>query len=374
MNGYSLILPRRILFGEHVSEKLCAELPANAARVLIVAGNHAASDGTAEHFASLIRESGRECHIISGISAEPPLEDVDRVIEAGRAMRAPAVVSVGGGSVIDTAKAAAAIIPLDGSCTDYFSGAKTIPGKGAFFAALPTTAGTGAEMTKNSVLTEKATKVKKSLRSPFMTADAALVDPVLTYSCPKSLTAASGLDAFVQAAEGYINPAAGACSKSLALTALHKIFFSLRTAYAEPENAAARSDMAEGSMLAGMAFAPCGLGAVHGLAHPAGSLLHIPHGISCAVLMPYVFEYNLPAAGELYADLAKAIGLNTAAEFVDAAKRLAQDLNVPETFRDYGLTREHFAFILKNCRSASMKSNPRFMPDDDVLALLEKLL
>lgn len=374
MNDYALTLPRRVLFGGGVSGKLCAELPPSAEKVLIVAGVHTVSDGTADRFAGMIRESGRAAEIISGISAEPPPEDVDRVILAGRRMNASAVAAIGGGSIIDAAKAAAAIIPLDGLCADYFSGERTIPGKGVFFAALPTTAGTGAEMTRNSVLTDPVTKVKKSLRSPFMTADAAIVDPLLTHSCPAGLTASSGLDAFVQAAEAYANPAAGVYSKTLALTALNKIFFSLRTACREPDNAAARSDMAEGSMLAGMAFAPCGLGAVHGLAHPVGSLLGVPHGVACAVLMPYVFEYNLPAAEVEYAAMARAVGLNSARDFTDAAKRLASELNVPENFRGYGMTREHFPFILKNCRSASMKSNPRFMPDEDVLALLEKLI
>lgn len=375
MQSYTLNLPRRILFGNGSSESLPAELPASARSVLLVAGSHLVSDGTAAHFCELIRKSGRTVEVISGIAAEPPLEDVDKVILKGREIHADSVVALGGGSVIDTAKAAAAIIPLEGLCNDYFSGDRSIPGKGAFFAALPTTAGTGAEMTKNSVLTDSASKVKKSLRSPFMTADAAIVDPMLTLSCPVKLTAASGLDAFVQAAEAYANPAAGDFSKSLALKSMRLIHDNLEKAYACPDDSDARAGMAEGSMLAGIAFAPCGLGAVHGLAHPVGSLRHVPHGIACAVLMPYVFEFNQPAAEDDYAALAGAMGLEQSAySFVMECQRIARALNVPENFREYGFVRDDFAFVLKNCRSASMKANPRVMSDEDVTALLEKLI
>lgn len=380
MKPYALDLPRKVLFGISAIDKLPKELPETAKNILLVAGNHLVKNGIADQLKEDLCDADKTVTIISGIAAEPPLEDVDKVIRAGRESQADAVVALGGGSVIDTAKAAAAIIPREGLCADYFSGEKTITEKGLFFAAVPTTAGTGAEMTKNSVLTEVETKVKKSLRSPFMTADLALVDPNLTFTCSPELTAASGLDAFVQAVEAYTNPAAGPYSKALAMTALVKIASNLERAYKEPDNIAARSDMAEGSMLAGMAFAPCGLGAVHGLAHPIGSLLHVPHGIACAILMPYVFEFNVPEAEEDYAILAYTLGktgctyAEVAAAFVQETKRLAKALNVPETFRDYGLKEEHFPFIVKNCRSASMKANPREMSDEQVIELLRKLI
>ncbi len=379
-SSYLLNLPARVCFGCGAVKELNTVLPAAAERILIVSGTHLLKDGTTDRIAATLTD--RSVQIISGIAPEPPLEDVDRVIAAGRDFRAQAVVAIGGGSIIDTAKAAAAIISADGWCSDYFSGKKTIDAKGLFFAALPATAGTGAEMTKNSVLTDAATQVKKSLRSPFMTADAAIVDPELTYSCPPVLTAASGLDAFVQATEAYTNPAAGTYTKALALKALRLIDKNLERACSGDHDA--RNAMAEGSMLAGMAFAPCGLGAVHGLAHPVGSLLHVPHGVACAVLMPYIFEFNTDAAARDYADMAFALDLlppsascgdpaDAAAVFVEESKRLAKALNILATFADYGLTDEHFPFIVKNCRSASMKSNPRHMSDEDVLDLLQKL-
>ncbi len=369
---YRLNQPRRILFGANVSNCLCDELPEAVKSVLLVTGTHLVTDGTAERIEKMIRDSGRSVFTISGVAAEPPLEDVDRVVISGRAFHAEAVVALGGGSVIDTGKAAAALIPLDGQCADYFFGKKTIPGKGAFFAALPTTAGTGAEMTSNSVLTDTATQVKKSLRSPFMAADAALVDPVLTYSCSPGVTAASGLDAFVQSVEAYTNPKGSAYTKSLALSALKKIYFNLRTAYREPRNETARSEVAEGSMLAGMAFAPCGLGGVHGIAHPLGALLHVPHGIACAVLMPSVFRFNMAETD--YSEVAKSIGCATTEEFIVATQKLLSDLNVPEHFQAYGLHSNHFDFILKNCRSGSMKTNPRMMTDEDVISILKRLM
>lgn len=375
MPFYTVSLPKRILFGTGVSTRLAEELSRTGRRVLVVCGRHVRRDGTAEEIASALRDSGREVKIMTLSGLEPTPEDVDKTADAGRQFAADALIAIGGGSVIDTGKAAAALLPLKGVCAEYFNGGKTIPGKGVFFAALPTTAGTGAEMTNNSVLTDPATKIKKSLRSPFMTADLALVDPELTSGCPAETTAASGLDALVQAAESYTNPKGETFSRALALEALKKIFFALKKAYAEPGNAAARADMAEGSMLGGMSFAQCGLGAIHGLAHPVGSLLRVPHGIACAVLMPYIFEFNLPAAARDYAAIAEALGLAPGAEsFAAAARELAHSLGVPATFSAYGLAPEHFPFIIKNCRSASMKSNPRAMSDLDVENLLKKLV
>lgn len=384
MNSYSVTLPRYILFGCGAVNALAAELPENCKNILLVTGTHAEKEGIAARIEKLLRQGGAEnVYPVSGISPEPPLADIDRLVKMGRDLKVDSVIAVGGGSVIDAAKAAAALIPLDGTCADYFSGKKSIPGRTLFFAALPTTAGTGAEMTNNAVLTDPESKIKQSLRSSCMVADLALVDPELTYSCPPSLTAASGLDAFVQAVESYTNPKGSAVSKGLALTAAEKIFFHLREACEPHAKAEHRYAMAEGSMLTGMSFAQCGLGAVHGLAHPIGSLLKVPHGVSCAVLMPYVFEFNLPVCKQQYGELAEKLQMlspldrcsqdRCAEVFVEQVKKLASDLNIPETFAGYGLNESHFDFIIKNCRSGSMKSNPREMSDADVLAILKKL-
>ena len=370
--SYSLHYPAEIVFGPGVRTSLPEKL-AGFKRILLAAGTHFTH--TPEYAQLLDSLKDFAVHTETGIRAEPPLEDVDRLTEAGREFRADAVVAVGGGSVIDCAKAAAALIPLDGTCAEYFTGSKAIPGKGLFFAALPTTSGTGAEITNNSVLTDTATKIKKSLRHPRMVADLAMVDPLLTVSCPPALTAASGLDAFVQAFESYTSPKASTVTRALSCAALVKFAENLEKVCQNGGEAAARIEMAEGSMMSAMAFSQTGLGAIHGLAHPIGSLLGVPHGKACAALIPAVVEWNLPLCEQQYGEIARRCGFGqTADDFLALCLKLCRETGVKAGFRDYGLNSSHFDFIVKNCRSASMKLNPRPMSDDDVRSLLKGLV
>ena len=369
---YSLHYPAEISFGVGISATLPEKLT-GFRRILLAAGSHFMK--TPEYSKLLDSLKNFEIHTVSGIHPEPPLEDVDHLITAGRDFRAEAVIAVGGGSVIDCAKAAAALIPLNGFCADYFSGEKNIPGKGLFFAALPTTSGTGAEITNNAVLTDSATKIKKSLRHPAMVADLAIVDPLLTVSCPESLTAASGLDAFVQAFESCTSPKASAASCALSFAALKKISGNLEKVVRNSSDLAARTEMAEGSLLSAMAFSQTGLGAIHGLAHPIGSLLHVPHGKACATLIPAIVEWNLPLCSAMYGQMAVVCGFgNTADDFLRGCVELCRNLGIRGDFSEYGLNESHFDFIVKNCRSASMKLNPRPMSDDDVKNLLKGLV
>jgi len=369
---YTLQYPPEIVFGRGVAGELAGKL-ASFKKILLVTGSHFSRSAEFESLLDSLKNF--EVKVETGIRAEPPLEDVDRVTESGRNHQAEAVIAVGGGSVIDCAKAAAALIPLSGSCAEYFSGERTIPGKGLFFAALPTTAGTGAEITNNSVLTDPATKIKKSLRHPSMRANLAVVDPLLTASCPPALTAASGLDAFVQAFESYTSPKASAATRALSCTALIKIAGSLETAYRNGSDLTARTEMAEGSLMSAMAFSQTGLGAIHGLAHPIGSLLGVPHGKACAALIPAVAEWNLPLCKKQYGEIARNCGFGkTAEDFFAVCLELCRKTGVKAGFRDYGLNESHFDFIIRNCRSASMKLNPRPMSDDDVRDLLKGLV
>ncbi len=364
--------PRKTIFGVGAAQALAQELPASG-KILLVLGSHAAKD---PEVLSLIPTLTRYSPVIHvGVPAEPPLSAVDLLIEKGRAEQVSAVVAIGGGSVLDAAKSAAALIPLDGTVSDYFSGAKEIPGKGLFFAALPTTAGTGSESTNNAVLTDVATKEKKSLRHPSMVADLALIDPNLTLSCPPSLSAASGLDAFVQAFESYTSPRTSSLTRAIAGEGAKKILQHLERVCSSPSDLNSRIAVAEGSMLSGMAFSQTGLGGIHGLAHPIGSLLHVPHGLACAILMPFVMTWNRPSVEKEYAELALICGVgSTADDFIRAAGRLAETLNVPSDFASYGLSGDHADFIVRHCRSASMKQNPRPFSDSDVRSLIGTLL
>lgn len=378
--NFTLLYPETIIFGENSMKQLSELLP-ETARVLLIAGKSTESSGIIESVRSQL--DGRfVVEAVGTVVPEPPLECVDAVVELGRQNAVTAVVAVGGGSVIDAAKVAAAIIPEDGNTADYFYGKRQIDQKGLFFAALPTTAGTGAEITKNAVLTDSEAKIKKSIRSPYMVPDAAIVDPLLTLSMPPHVTAASGLDAFTQALESYTSSDANSVTRPLAKLAVSKIFANLAAAYHNGDNMEKRSEVAEGSLLSAMAFSQSGLGAAHGLAHPIGSLLKVPHGVACSILLKPVMEWNSAVCIADYAELATACGLGNPGDsneeltkkLVDAIGELCEEMAVPANFADYSLAREHFPFILKNCRSRSMECNPRPMSDEDVMNFLENLI
>ena len=305
---------------------------------------------------------------------EPPLNNVDELIELGRKEAVNAVIAMGGGSTIDAAKATAAIIPKKGHTADYFFGEKEITCKGLFFAALPTTAGTGAEITNNAVLTDKKGKVKKSIRHASMVADVAIIDPQLTLSMPPSITAASGLDALTQAIESFTSASANAVSKALAKSAVVKIMNSLLPAYQNGNNTAYREIMAEGSLLSAMAFSQSGLGAIHGLAHPIGSLLGLAHGLTCSILLAPVMEWNAPVCKEMYQELAEVCGFVNQNEFMAKICELRKNMQVPSGFSELGLHESHFPFIVANCRSKSMRCNPREMSDAEVVEFLNALV
>ena len=369
-NNFTLLYPPKIIFGRDSLKELPDNLPVKS-RILLVTGKSLRQSGRLEEVKKLL-SSFAVIHFC-GIPPEPPLSAVDELTTLGRKEKATAVVAIGGGSVIDAAKAAAMLIPREGTCGEYFYGTRKILDKGLFFAAVPTTAGTGAEITVNSVLTDSVTKIKKSVKSPFMVPDLAIVDPVLTLGASPGLTAASGLDAFTQAVESFTSADANSASKALACKAAGIIFHSLPNAYENGNDMNARTEMAKGSLLSAMAFSQSGLGAVHGLAHPAGSLLRIPHGVICAILLSPILEWNLPECRTDYDELAKACGLGNADKFIAGVRKLCSKLKIPSDLSAYGLKSEHFPFIIKNCRSRSMECNPRQMTDTDIEKLLNSL-
>ncbi len=368
MGTYSLIYPRRILFGCGTISEL-PKLLENRRKVLLITGKSARGNGLQNRLLNMLPEPGIAplCGIVAD---EAPIESVDHIVSAGRATGADAVLAVGGGSVIDAAKAAAAIIPGGGMTADYFHGSAKIAGKGLFFVAAPTTAGTGSEVTANAVLSDKKSMTKKSIRGEYLIPDIAIVDPELTFSCPASLAADSGMDAIVQAVESLVSPESNAPSRSLALKAAGLLVSHLERAVAGDRSA--KIAVAEGSLLSGMSFSQTGLGAVHGLAHPIGIKYGIPHGRACGILMRSVFRMNLAKIPGLYDEAAKACGFRDSTEFLDALDRLCDATGIPANFADFGLRREDFPFILKNCRSRSMERNPCSFSDGEIEEMLEK--
>ncbi|MCF7854353.1 MAG: iron-containing alcohol dehydrogenase [Candidatus Pacebacteria bacterium] len=375
---YSLSYPRHIYFGWDSRQRLNDILAGavnglRSPRVFMVSTRSFHKDGGLDELDELL--GGCIVGHTAGIPHDPSLAAVDGLVDAIRRVEADTVVAVGGGSVMDAAKAAAAIAPIAGaSIVPYYNGERDIVTPGLPFIALPTTAGTGAEITSNSVLTDPATLRKQSLRSPQMIACAAVVDPALTVTMPPRLTAESGLDALAQAIESYVSRRANAVSAALACEAVHLLLTYLPAAYADGTSCEARLKTAEGSLASAMAFSQSGLGAVHGLAHPIGVLLGLPHGLTCAILLPHVMQWNMASSRERFTTLAHTVNVGDAADLVERVQEVCDELQVPDDFRQAGLREDHIPHIVANCRSNSMRSNPRPMSDDEVAEFVKKLL
>ena len=361
---YELRFPRRISFGDGGFREWPEQLPPGG--VLVVAGNH-----LRERLLPLTTSRG--WGLIGDIRPEPTLQEVEKVRAAARELGVRTIVGIGGGSVLDTAKAAAALLDEPGAVADYFYGRSAAAARRSFLVLLPTTAGTGAEVTGNAVLVDPATSIKQSLRTPGMEADWALVDPELTCACPAGITAASGFDALTQGIESYLSRRATTVSSALARSAVTLLYPALRAATAGERGA--RAPMAEGSLSAALAFAQSGLGAVHGIGHPAGSCWGVPHGVCCAVLLPTVLRWNCAVdGGARLGELARAVGLADAASFIAGLERLRAEVGLPENFRSFGASPDALPFVVRNCRSGSMKCNPRELSDEEVAALVRELI
>jgi len=318
-------------------------------------------------------------------SGEPTTDSIIAGVQAARAAGCDLVIGLGGGSAIDTAKAVAALLSNGGEPLDYLE----VIGRGrpltqpsAPTIAIPTTAGTGAEVTRNAVLASPEHRVKVSLRSPHMLPDLAIVDPELTYSLPPAVTASTGLDALTQVMEPFVSNKAnpltdGFCREGLALAAR-----SLRRVMADGRDAAARTDMALASLLGGLALANAKLGAVHGFAGVLGGMYPAPHGILCARLLPFVMAANVRAlhtrapdhpALARYNEIARILTGQAGATAVDGVawiESLCADLAVPP-LGEFGLTDEAFPQVVaQSQRASSMKGNPLPLTDGELTAIL----
>lgn len=374
MLNYKIQYPREIIFANDSLLQLPKLIPKRS-KIIMITGKSVVASGVASQLKELLKNNDFDLIDATGMTQpEPPLENIDTIVALGRKESATAVVAVGGGSTIDVAKVAAAIIPLEGKSEDYFTTKREIPKKGLFFVAVPTTAGTGAEITNNSVITDSKNRVKKSIRSVYMTADVAIIDPKLTLTMPPAITASSGLDALTQAIESFTSLSANSITQSLAKEAIKKILNSLLLAYKNGTVLEHREAVAEGSLLSAMAFSQSGLGAVHGLAHPIGSILKIPHGLTCAILLPSIIKFNSKVSSNDYNEILKFCGIDATYSLFQIITNLCNDMNVPTNFIKLGLLKSHYPFIIKNCRSNSMNSNPRIMENSDIIKILDSLI
>lgn len=371
----------RILFGEGRIREVGALARELGSRALVVQGGAGRADSVRE----LLQSSG-VATVELRVTGEPTTALVARGVERARAERCDVVVAIGGGSVIDTGKAVAALLTNHGDLLDYLE----VVGKGrplteraAPTIAMPTTAGTGAEVTRNAVLQVEESRVKVSLRSALMLPAVALVDPTLTYSLPPAVTASTGLDALTQCIEPLVTPRATPLTDVLAREGLRRIGGALRRAFRDGTDAEARRDMALASLCGGLALANAKLGAVHGFASPLGGMFPIPHGVACARLLSPVVEANIRAlrarapdspALARYAEAARELTGRADARGEDLAgwlRALVAELRVP-VLTTYGLTTADVPAVVEQAqRASSMQGNPIVLTADELAGALE---
>ncbi len=376
MMDFTLHSAKTIAFGSGTRRQLGQHAAALGQKALLVCGRGAPERGnTIAGLEEALREKGLGSVLFADVEPEPSLDSVERGREAFRAGDCDMVIAVGGGSALDVGKAIGALARLEEPVSHFFAGAE-IPGPGIRVIALPTTAGTGAEVTPNSVLTDTETNHKASIRGHALLPEVALVDPELTLSLPPEQTAYSGLDALTQAIEAYTSTAANPVSDMLAEEAAARIAGSLRTAWSKGDNLAARENVALGSLLAGLALASARLGLVHGLAHPLGVLCHLPHGQVCAMLLPHAMEFNLASSAHKYAALARRMEIGADANaLLEWVRVLVGELGAGGSFAACGLAQDDFDTVIPAALSSgSTKHNPREVTEHDLRVLLVGIL
>jgi alcohol dehydrogenase class IV len=324
----ALQLPRKLVFGAN-SLSACAEWigSQNPAAVLIVTSPQVR--GLCDPLVAALRSQGRTAQVWDGVSGEPHVDDLAAAIAAARDCRATLIAGLGGGSAMDVAKLVAALLDGRQQIAEVF-GIGKLAGRSTPLVCVPTTSGTGSEVSPIAIVQDSADGLKKGVISPHLVPDSAFVDPLLTMGMPPAVTASTGIDALTHCIEAYANRQAHPLVDTWALEGIRRIARSLPAAYSDGQNVAARTDVALGSMYGGMCLGPVNTAAVHALAYPLGSDFNVAHGTSNAVLLEHVLEFNLPAATERYADIARAFGVGGEGSAGDVAQRgldFLRDLN-----------------------------------------------
>ncbi|MDH7600090.1 MAG: iron-containing alcohol dehydrogenase [Sedimentisphaerales bacterium] len=385
MMDFEFATATRILFGPGTVKKVAPAVARMGRRVLIVTGR---SPGRAQGLIDDLDALGL-VHRTFQATSEPTVQMASEAISLARDQGVEVVVGIGGGSAIDLAKVSAAMLGNQGDLLDYLEvvgRGKVIERPSVPWVAVPTTAGTGAEVTSNAVLLVPDHGRKVSIRSPLMLARLAVVDPELTMSLPASVTAYTGLDALTQLIEAFVSTGANPITDGLCQQGLAVLSRSIRTAYRSGQDIAARTDMALASLLSGMALSNAGLGLVHGIAGPLGGMIRAPHGAICGRLLPYVMEANILAlartgsnqqALQKYQQIARLLTGKAEAEIGDSVRAVAaicQDLDIPG-LAHWGLTPSSIPPIAKlSLESSSTKSNCVQLDIGQVTELVHKAL
>ena len=380
---FSYELPTKIEFGVGVSERVAERVEGcGGSRVLLVVDPGVLDAGVADKIVDTLENASMPYVLFSDIEPEPEARSIVDGVELARSEGCDAVVGVGGGSALDSAKAIAVMLENEGHIRDY-AGQNLVPNPGVPIIALPTTAGTGSEVTIWSVISEKEEKVKYGVGSPYMTATVAMCDPELTLTLPPHITASTGMDALAHALESYVNKTTQPISEALSIRAMELVARSLRTAVVAGENLQARWDMLAASLAAALAFNPTRLGLAHALVMPIGAKYKIPHSVGVAILLPEVMHYNLIGNLEKFVTIARIFGENTeglslrdAAELsVKTIRQLSEDVGIPDGLARYGVEEERLHDLAKaGMATGNVPVNPRAPTIDDLEGIMRRCM
>lgn len=380
---YEFVTSNKIIFGRGAFERLAEEVKDIGRKALIVTGRRFLKEsGIKEKLEEILALNKIEWVYFDGIPSDPEVRLVDEGRSLARENGCDFVIGIGGGSSIDVAKAIAVLFDKPLKTIDYINGAK-IGKKGIPCIAIPTTSGTGSEVTKNSVLTDPERKAKRSLRENVVLPDLAIVDPMLTLTLPSNLTAWTGLDALVQAIEAYVSRGSNPLTDPIALQASVLILKNITRAVEDGSNLDAREAMSIGSLMAGIALANARLGAVHGLAHPLGINYNIHHGLICGILLPAVIRFNMPLVEAKYANIYRAIEPSSqqlsdrecALRLLEMIENILDVLKIPRRLRELGVKEEDLESIaIQSQSSESLRANPRVATPEDLVAIMRSIL
>jgi len=328
-----------------------------------------------------LKSAGISIEVVQDIVAEPTVNDFKKILEVARQFKADSVVGIGGGSVLDLTKLIAAFISSDQQVEDCF-GTGFVKQKGLWFACLPTTAGTGSEVSPNAILLDERDHLKKGIVSPFLIADVAYVDPKLTWTVPAKVTADTGMDALTHCIEAYTNKFAHPSVDIYALQGIRLIAANLEKAVKNGQDQEAREALAFGSLYGGLCLGPVNTAAVHALSYPLGGEFHIPHGLSNAILLPSVMKFNMPANIKRHAEVAIALGCQpgandeeTAQRGVDFIYQLADAVGIPKKLTDLGIPQTAVDGMAKAAMEVQrlLKNNPREVTEQDARDIYNSL-
>jgi alcohol dehydrogenase class IV len=370
---------RRILFGLGAVEKIGTEAQLlKAKKVLIITDPGVIQAGLLEGVEKSLQAVGLPFVIFDGVEPDPRIEVVEKSVEKAKKEGIDLIIGFGGGSSLDIAKVTSIMITNTGKIDSFF-GIDLVPNPGVPVILIPTTAGTGSEVTPIAILSDTKEKLKKGIVSPTLFPEVAILDPKLTIGLPPSVTAFTGMDALTHAIESYYSINATDLSDLLAFRAMELLSKNLRMAYAHGENLAARSCVLEGSLLAGIAFANAGVGAVHAFAYPLGGEFHLAHGLTNTLMLPYVMRYNILGCPHKFAQMAKAFGerVEGISELVGAEiavrfiERLSDDIRVPRRLRDVGIPEDAIPRLAEAAMKVTrlLANNPRKMTLEDAIAI-----